>query len=159
MSLAEKFIANVAYLADIVYSLNFLNQSMQGAGFTVINHVAKITAYYKKVILWQTYVNRDEFGMFSQLENYIARKNINVKDTIIGHLEKLSKKVEHYYSYVWAWDVAGRLLLHCARTARVLSAHCTSLQNICEHCTAPHKNKIPKICRQKTYCMNLMICC
>ena len=69
---------------------------MQGPGFTVIDHTAKITAYYNKLILWQTYVNRDEFGMFPELRNYIAGKSINVKDTIIGHLEKLSKKMEHY---------------------------------------------------------------
>ena len=50
LSLAEKFIANVAYLADIFNSLNILNQSMQGPGFTVIDHAAKITAYYNKLI-------------------------------------------------------------------------------------------------------------
>ena len=96
----EKFIANVAHLADIFNSLNILNQSMQGPGFTVIDHAAKITAYYNKLILWQTYVKRDEFGMFPELRNYIAGKSINVKDTIIGHLEKLSKKMEHYYGDV-----------------------------------------------------------
>ena len=48
----EKFIANVTYLADMFYSLNSLNQFMQGPGFTVIDHNAKITAYYKKLILW-----------------------------------------------------------------------------------------------------------
>ena len=93
----EKFITNIAYLADIFNSFNFLNQSMQGPGFTVIDHAAKITTYYKKLQLWQTYVNRDKFGMFPELENYIAGKSINIKNTIIGHLEKLSKKMEHYY--------------------------------------------------------------
>ena len=88
----EKFIANIAYLTDIFNSLNSLNQSMQGTGFTVIDHAAKITAYYKKLILWQAYVNRDEFSMFPELEKYIAGKRLNVKDTITGHLDKLSKK-------------------------------------------------------------------
>ena len=138
MSLAEKFIANVAYLADIVYSLNFLNQSMQGAGFTVINHVAKITAYYKKVILWQTYVNRDEFGMFSQLENYIARKNINVKDTIIGHLEKLSKKVEHYYTVVTSGLGMSQADFYCTAPAPpgfcpLTAPHCKIFANTALH--------------------------
>ena len=55
----EKFMANVSYLADIFNSLNSLNQSMQGPGFTVIDHNAKITAYYKKMILWQSYVKRN----------------------------------------------------------------------------------------------------
>ena len=66
------------------------------------DHAAKITAYYKKLKLWQTYVNRDEFGMFSKLENYIAGKSNNIKDTIIGHLEKMSKKMEQYYGDVLA---------------------------------------------------------
>ena len=39
----EKFMANVTYLADIFDSLNSLNQSMQGPGFAVIDHNAKIT--------------------------------------------------------------------------------------------------------------------
>ena len=98
----EKFIANIAYLTDISNSLNSLNQSVQGTGFTVIDHAAKITTYYKKLILWQTYVNRDEFSMFPELEKYIAGKRLNVKDTIIGHLDKLSKKMEHYYGDVLA---------------------------------------------------------
>ena len=102
VSMAEKFIANIAYLTDIFNTLNSLNESMQGTGFTAIDHAAKITAYYKKLILWQTYVNRDEFSMFPELEKYIAGKRLNVKDTIIGHLDKLSKKMEHYYGDVLA---------------------------------------------------------
>ena len=88
----EKFIANIAHLTDIFNALNSLNQFMQSTGFTVIDHAVKITAYYKKLILWQTYVNRDEFSMFPELEKYISGKRLNVKDTIIGHLDKLSKK-------------------------------------------------------------------
>ena len=85
----EKFIANVI---DIYNPLNSLNQSMRDARFTVIAHAAKITAYYKKLILSQTYVDRDEFSMFPELEKYIAGKRIDVKDTIIEHLDMLSKK-------------------------------------------------------------------
>ena len=71
----EKFISNVT---DIYNSLNSPNQSMQGARFTVIDHAAKITAYYKKkLILWQTYVDPNEFSMFHELEKYIAGKRIN----------------------------------------------------------------------------------
>ena len=71
----EKFVANVS---DIYNSINSLYQSMQGTKFTVIDHAAKITAYYKKkLILWQTYADRDEFSMFSKLEKYIAGKRIN----------------------------------------------------------------------------------
>ena len=61
MALAEKFSqedsnAKIAYLADIFDSMHCLNLSMQGAHFTVIDHVAKVAAYYKKLILWKSYL-------------------------------------------------------------------------------------------------------
>ena len=37
---------------------------MQGPGFTVIDHNAKIDAYYKKLILWQSYVKKNKYDMF-----------------------------------------------------------------------------------------------
>ena len=49
----EEFIAKTAYLADIFDSLNSLNLSMQGVGFTVntIEKAAKVAAYHKKLDL------------------------------------------------------------------------------------------------------------
>ena len=47
----EEFIAKVAYLADIFDSLNSLNISMHGAGFTVIEQAAKVATYHKKLAL------------------------------------------------------------------------------------------------------------
>ena len=82
MALAEKFSqedfnAKMAYLANIhniqVFdSLSCLNLSMQGAGFTVIDHAAKVAAYYRKLIPWKSYVAQDEYDMFSKLTNYIC---------------------------------------------------------------------------------------
>nr|XP_039252508.1 zinc finger BED domain-containing protein 5-like [Styela clava] len=99
ISLAEKFsqenfIANVTYLADIFASLNSLNQAMQGPGFTVIDHKAKITAYYKKLNLWKSYVIRNEYDMFPLLKAYIFERNVNMRDTIS---EQLAKRLEQYY--------------------------------------------------------------
>ena len=101
-SLAEqlsqgKFMANVTYLADIFDSLNSLNQSMQGPEYTVIDHNAKITTYYKKLILWQSYVKRNEYDMFPQLKAYLSEKNVNMKEIVSGHLEQLTKNLEQYY--------------------------------------------------------------
>ena len=72
MALAEKFSqedfnAKIAYLADIFDSLNCLNLFMQGAGFTVIDHTAKVAAYYKKLVLWKIYAAQDEYDMFPEL--------------------------------------------------------------------------------------------
>ena len=82
--------ANVTYLANILDSLNSLNQFMQGPEFTVIYHNAKITAYYKKLILWQSYVKRNEYDMFPQLKAYLSEKNVNMKEIITGNLEQLT---------------------------------------------------------------------
>ena len=80
--LAEKFLqedfnAKVAYLADIFKSLCSLNISMQGNGFTVIDHAAKVSAYHKKLMLWKS----DEYDMFPELTQYIWGKEVD-----IGHL-------------------------------------------------------------------------
>ena len=42
---------------NYINSLNSLNQSMQSTAFTVIDHAAKMTACYKRLILWQIYVD------------------------------------------------------------------------------------------------------
>ena len=90
--------ANVSYLADIFNSLNSLNQSMRGPGFTVIDHNAKITAYYKKLILWQSHVKRNEYDMFLQLKAYLSEKNLCMEEIITGHLDQLTKKFEQYFN-------------------------------------------------------------
>jgi len=33
--------------------MNCLNLSVQGAGFTLINHAIEVAAYYKILILWK----------------------------------------------------------------------------------------------------------
>ena len=61
----EEFIAKVAYLVDIFDSLNSLNLSMESAGFTVIEQVAKVAAYHKKKLtLCKSYATRGECDMF-----------------------------------------------------------------------------------------------
>ena len=62
MALAEKFSqedfnAKIAFLADM---FDCLNLSMQGAGFTVINHAAKVAAY-QILNLWGSFVKNDLF--------------------------------------------------------------------------------------------------
>ena len=79
-------------MSNIFHSLNCLNESVQGPGFTVIDHSAKITAYYKKLSLWQTNIKRDEFDMSSDLKKYLIGKEVNIKNTTIEYLEKLTKK-------------------------------------------------------------------
>ena len=67
----EEFIAKVAYLADIFDSLNSLNLSMQGAGFTVIEQAAKVAATKRKLTLWKSYATRGKYDMFPELKQYL----------------------------------------------------------------------------------------
>ena len=46
----EKFVANIAYMSDIFHSLNCLNESMQGPGFTVIDHLRKLPLIIKNLV-------------------------------------------------------------------------------------------------------------
>ena len=89
--------AKVAYFADIFDSLNSLNLSMQGAGFTVIEKAAKVAAYHKKLNLWKSYATRGEYNMLPELKQYLCDKEANIEQTVIGHLEMLAQKFEDYY--------------------------------------------------------------
>ena len=93
----EDFNAKIAYLADTFDSLNCLNLSMQGADFTVIDHAAKVAAYCKKLILWKSYAAQNEHNVFLELTQYICGKEVDIKQTITGHLEQLSQKLADYY--------------------------------------------------------------
>ena len=79
-------------MSDIFHSLNCRKEYRFN---TVIDYSAKITAYYKKRSLWQTYIKRNEFDMFPDLKKYFVRKEVNIKNIIIKHLEKLTKKLSN----------------------------------------------------------------
>ena len=93
----EEFIAKVAFLDNIFDSLNSLNLSMQDAGFAVIKQAAKIPACHKKLALWKSYATRGEYDMFPELKHYSCDKEVNIKQTVIGHQKMLAQKFEGYY--------------------------------------------------------------
>ena len=71
---------------------------MQGPGFTVIDHSAKINAYYKKLILWQSYEKKNKYDMLPQLKAYLFERNVHVQGIITEHLEQLIKQLKHYHN-------------------------------------------------------------
>ena len=97
ISIPRKRRGNHKQTYTVFDSLNCLNLSMQGAGFAVIDHAAKVVAYYKKLIVWKSYVARDECDMFPELTQYICGKEVDIKQTIIGHLKQLGQKFVDYY--------------------------------------------------------------
>ena len=70
---------------------------MQDAGFTVIEQAAKIPTCRKKLALWKRYATRGEYDMFPELKHYSYDKEVNIKQTVIGHLKMLAQKFEDYY--------------------------------------------------------------
>ena len=70
---------------------------MQGAGFTVIKQTAKAATYHQKLALWKSYATQGEYDIFSELKHYLCDKEVNIKQTIIGHLKMLAQKFENYY--------------------------------------------------------------
>ena len=70
---------------------------MKGAGFTIIEQAAQVAAYHKKLSLWKSYATRGEYYMFPELKHYLCDKEVNIKQTVIGHLEMLVQKFENYY--------------------------------------------------------------
>ena len=70
---------------------------MQGAGFTVIEQAARAATYHQKLALWKSYATRGEYDIFPELKHYLCDKEVNIKQTIIGHLEMLAQKFENYY--------------------------------------------------------------
>jgi len=86
--------AKVADLANIFDSLNCPSVSTQNTGFTVIDNAAKFVA--QKLILWKSYVTWDQYNVFPELTNYINDKEVDIKQTIIRHLEQLAQKFGDY---------------------------------------------------------------
>ena len=52
---------------------------MQGAGNTIIDYAAKVAACYRKLILWKSYVARDEYYMFPEQANHTVIGQANHK--------------------------------------------------------------------------------
>ena len=78
MALVEKFSpedfnAKIAYLT----LWTVLNLSMQGAGFLVIDHAAKVAAHYRKLIFWKSYVARNQYDMFRTNKVYLWQRSLD----------------------------------------------------------------------------------
>ena len=102
MSLAERYLSGKLdckrYIParNTLHLLNCFDQSMLGPEITTIDRGVKITTYYKKRIPWQTHVKRD---MFFESKKYAVRKKSVLKDTTIGHIEKLTKRLVLFWYY------------------------------------------------------------
>jgi len=65
----------------------------------------------KKLILWESYVNRDEYDMFTELKNCTSVNKVDAQESITGHIELLIKKFEGCYGDTWHSDTYKRKIL------------------------------------------------
>ena len=77
--------------------MNSLSLSVQGVGFIVIEQAAKAATYHQKLAWWKSYATRGVYDIFPELKHYLCDKEVNIKQTIIGHLEMLAQKFKNYY--------------------------------------------------------------
>lgn len=100
----DKFIATLAYMADIFTLLNNLNTSFQGKTNKQVKSVFvmydKIAAFKAKLDLWKSRVEENEFDMFDNLAELIEKEKPDtsiIKDVVIEHLTNLRKRFDDYF--------------------------------------------------------------
>uniref|UniRef100_UPI00358E038D SCAN domain-containing protein 3-like n=1 Tax=Myxine glutinosa TaxID=7769 RepID=UPI00358E038D len=101
----NKFIATLAYMADIFNLLNNLNISFQGKtnkqAKSVFVMYDKIAAFKSKLDLWKRRVQtNDEFDMFENPDDLLSKsveECVDIKDVIVEHLVNLRKRFDKYF--------------------------------------------------------------
>uniref|UniRef100_UPI00358E7DE2 zinc finger MYM-type protein 6-like n=1 Tax=Myxine glutinosa TaxID=7769 RepID=UPI00358E7DE2 len=101
----NKFIAKLAYMADIFNLLNNLNISFQGKMNKQVKSVFvmydKIAAFKSKLDLWKRRVQtNDEFDMIENLDDLLSKsveERVDIKDVIVEHLVNLRKRFDEYF--------------------------------------------------------------
>uniref|UniRef100_UPI00358F083F SCAN domain-containing protein 3-like n=1 Tax=Myxine glutinosa TaxID=7769 RepID=UPI00358F083F len=101
----NKFIATLAYMADIFNLLNNLNISFQGKtnkqAKSVFIMYDKMAAFKSKLDLWKRRVpTNDEFDMFENLDDLLSKsveERVDIEDVIVEHLVNLRKRFDEYF--------------------------------------------------------------
>jgi len=101
-----QFILALAYLADIFGALNHLNCQMQGGGVNIIEAEERLCAFRKRLPLWKSRVENNNFANFSLLDECLSDNQSQVADAavpeelrqlIVTHLEQLGKSFDGYF--------------------------------------------------------------
>ena len=90
----------LSYLSDIFSRLNALNKSLQGQHETVIDFVDKVSAFIKKLELWEGAVISGSFHMFDNLSQALEGSD-DLQDQMIllvkAHLSALRLEFQSYF--------------------------------------------------------------
>lgn len=93
----------LAFLSDLFEHLNILNKSLQGRNENVITAKDKIRGFTKKIYLWSSSLNQNNFDAFPSTQSFTEEVGceVNIKTYISGMkmvLDNLKEELCHYFS-------------------------------------------------------------
>lgn len=108
-----EFLLKLAFLSDLFEHLNNLNKSLQGRDENVITAKDKLHGFIKKIELWSSSINQNNFDSFSSTQSFIEEvgSEININSYISGMkmvLHNLKKELCHYFSLQEISDNTGQ---------------------------------------------------
>lgn len=92
----DKWVANLAYLADVFGRFNELNLQTQGRHANCFDFYNKIEAFQKKLGMWKQEAEKNEFSAFPFTDNLLSHNESlveHIQPIIVNHLEQL---VDHF---------------------------------------------------------------
>lgn len=108
-----EFLLKLAFLSDLFEHLNNLNKSLQGRDENVITAKDKLHGFIKKIELWSSSINQNNFDSFSSTQSFIEEvgSKISINSYISGMkmvLDNLKKELCHYFSVQEISDNTGQ---------------------------------------------------
>lgn len=95
-------------MADIFDTLNHLSRQMQDGGVNAIETEEKLRSFRKKLLIWRSQIENDNFVIFLLLDECVSRIEDEsetgdtampeeLKQVIATHLDELEKSFEGYF--------------------------------------------------------------
>lgn len=108
-----EFLLKLAFISDLFQHLNNLNKSLQGRDENVITAKDKLHGFIKKIELWSSSINQNNFDSFSSTQSFIEEvgSEININLYISGMkmvLDNLKKELCYYFSVQEISDNTGQ---------------------------------------------------
>jgi hypothetical protein len=91
--------AKLAYLADIFYHLNCLNESMQGKEENVLTSSDKLKGFLKKLEVWKRHVEKKSLKMFPLTFDIDPQGDITAQ-LVLNHLTALEDSMAQYFPHI-----------------------------------------------------------
>ncbi|KAJ4922743.1 hypothetical protein JOQ06_004146 [Pogonophryne albipinna] len=95
-----KWVARLAYLADVFTKLNELNPSLQGKESHILKLYGKVQGFTKKLKLWERKCDEGDVSCFPLLNAHPATTAVArgpVVKLVQAHLSKLCTDFSHYF--------------------------------------------------------------